>query len=284
MPAASRSLGPVGLVVLGVVSVQLGAAVAKSLFDQASPTTIVWLRLATSTVVLLAWARPSLRGRGWSDWWPVLGLGACLATMNWGIYQSFSRIPIGVAITIELAGPLLLAVAKSRRRADLAWIGLAGVGVLLLGLEPGDLTWAGVLFAAAAGAAWAGYILLTARTGRRWQGIDGLALASTVALVLLTPLTLGRYGGELADARIWLIGACVGLLSSVIPYSAEMIALRSLAPAVFGVLVSLDPAAAALAAWGVLGESLSVLPCLAIACVVGASVGMTRSGREALVD
>ncbi|UDY24538.1 EamA family transporter [Nocardioides sp. Kera G14] len=285
MPAAPRSLGPVGLVILGVVSVQLGAAIGKSLFDEISPTTVVWLRLATSTVVLLAWARPTIRGRRWPDLWPVLALGVTLGAMNWAIYQSFERIPLGIAITIELAGPLTLAVLKSHRPADLIWIGLAAVGVALLGFEPGDLTVAGVLFAVAAGALWATYILLTARIGRAWSGVDGLAIASAVALLCLSPVLVGGgHLGDLGSTRIWLIGAAVGLLSSVVPYSAEMFALRSLSPVIFGVLVSLDPAAAALAAFAVIGESLSLLQWLAIACVVAASVGMTRSGRETLVD
>ncbi|WP_300676277.1 EamA family transporter [Nocardioides sp.] len=277
-------MGPVGLVILGVVSVQVGAALAKLLFDEASPTTIVWLRLATSTVVLAAWARPRLRGRGWGEWGPALGLGVCLAAMNWAIYQSFARIPIGIAVTIELAGPLLFAALASHRRRDLAWIGVAALGVALLGLRPAGVTWAGVAFAVAAAAAWAGYIHFAARTGKAWQGLDGLAIASGIALVLLTPLTLGWHGGELASSHLWLIGACVGLLSSVIPYSAEMIALRSLSPVVFGVLVSLDPAAAAVAGLVVVGESLSVLQWLAIGCVVVASIGMTRSATAAHLD
>ncbi|MFT4263284.1 MAG: EamA family transporter [Nocardioides sp.] len=281
----TRAIGPVGLVIVGVLSVQLGAAIGKSLFDEISPTTVVWLRLATSAVVLLLWARPSVRGRTWAQWWPVLALGVVLGAMNWSIYQSFERIPLGIAITIELAGPLTLAMLTSRRAADLVWIGLAAVGVVLLGFEPGDLTVAGVLFAVVAGGLWAAYILLTARIGRAWSGVDGLAVASAVALVCLTPvLAGGGHLGDLGTTRIWIIGAAVGLLSSVVPYSAEMIALRSLSPVVFGVLVSLDPAAAALAALAVIGESLSALQWLAIACVVAASVGMTRSGHETLVD
>ena len=167
--------------------------------------------------------------------------------MNWSIYQSFARIPIGLAVTLEFVGPLTLAVLGSRRARDLIWVGLAGLGVLLLGLQPGDLTWAGVGFALLAGACWAAYILLSAQTGRRWQGVDGLAIASVVATLLLTPLTLGRYADQLADARILVIGALVGLLSSVIPYTCELVALRTLRPAVFSILMSLEPAAAALA-------------------------------------
>lgn len=274
---SSLRVSPVWLVLFGILSVQFGAAVAKTLFDEASPTTIVWLRLVTSAVVLLAIARPALRGRTGEDWLVVVSFGLVLGLMNWSIYQSFARIPIGLAVTLEFVGPLTLAVLGSRRLRDLVWVGLAGIGVLLLGLEPGDLTWAGVGFALLAAACWAAYILLSARTGRRWQGVDGLAVASLVATLLLTPLTLGRYADQLSDGRILLLGAMVGLLSSVIPYTCELIALRTLSPAVFSILMSLEPAAAALAALIVLQERLGAVQLLAMACVVVASVGATRT-------
>ena len=269
---------PVVLVLVGILSVQFGAGIAKTLFDEVAPTTIVWLRLATSAVVLLAIARPSWRGRTRRDWLVVVAFGLALGTMNWSFYQSLARIPIGLAVTLEFVGPLTLAVVGSRRAQDLVWVGLAGLGVLLLGLEPGDLTWAGVFFALLAGALWAAYILLSAQTGRRWEGVEGLAVASLVATLLLTPLTLGRYADQLSDGRILVLGALVGLLSSVIPYTCELIALRTMRPAVFSILMSLEPAAAALAGLVVLHELLSPVQLLAMACVVAASVGATRSG------
>jgi inner membrane transporter RhtA len=275
---SSARVSPIWLVLVGILSVQFGAGVAKTLFDEVSPTTIVWLRLVASAVVLMAVARPAMKGRTGGDWLVVLGFGLALGLMNWSIYQSFARIPIGLAVTIEFVGPLTLAVLGSRRPADLLWVGLAGLGVLLLGLEPGDLTWAGVGFALLAAATWAAYILLSAQTGRRWQGVDGLALASVVATLLLSPVALGRYAGQLADVRILVLGALVGLLSSVIPYTCELVALRSLRPATFSVLMSLEPAAAALAGLVVVGELLGPVQLLAMACVVAASVGATRSG------
>jgi inner membrane transporter RhtA len=270
---------PVWLVVVGILSVQLGAAVAKQLFDEVSPTGMVWLRLVTSALVLCLVARPVLRGRTRGDWAVVLGFGVSLGLMNWAIYQSFSRIPLGIAVTIEFTGPLALAVIGSRRGRDLLWAALAGLGVVLLGLRPGDVTWAGVAFALLAAGSWAAYILLSARTGRRWPGLDGLAVASVVAMLLLTVPALVGSGHQLTDGRVLLLGALVGLLSSVIPYSCELVALRSLAPAVFGVLMSLEPAAAALAGVVVLGELLPPVQWLALGCVVVASVGVTRSGR-----
>jgi inner membrane transporter RhtA len=274
---SSLPVSPIWLVLVGILSVQFGAGVAKTLFDEVAPTTIVWLRLVTSAVLLLAIARPSVWGRTGGDWLVVLAFGLVLGLMNWSIYQSFARIPIGLAVTLEFVGPLTLAVLGSRRLRDLVWVGLAGLGVLLLGLQPGDLTWAGVLFALLAAASWAAYILLSAQTGRRWQGVDGLAVASLVATLLLTPLTLGRYAGQLADGRILLLGALVGLLSSVIPYTCELVALRTLRPAVFSILMSLEPAAAALAGLVVVHELLGPVQLLAMACVVAASVGATRS-------
>ena len=267
------------LVLFGIASVQLGAALAKDLFGEVSPTAMVWLRLVTSALVLGLLARPALRGRTRQDWVVVIGFGVTLGVMNWAIYQSFARIPLGIAVTIEFVGPLSLAVFGSRRVRDLLWVALAAAGVLLLGVQPGEVNLPGVLFALLAGAAWATYILLSASTGTRWPGLDGLAVASIVATLLLSPAALLGSGSDLLDPRILMIGAAIGLLSSVIPYSCEMVALRSLRPAVFSILMSLEPAAAALAAIVVLGEFLSPVQWLAMACVVVASVGATRSGR-----
>ncbi len=272
-------MSPVWLVLGGIASVQLGAAVAKTLFGEIPPTGMVWLRLATSALVLGLLARPALRGRSREDWLVVVGFGVTLGLMNWAIYQSFARIPLGIAVTIEFVGPLSLAVLGSRRARDLLWVALAAVGVLALGLQPGEVTLAGAGFALLAGAAWAAYILLSARTGSRWPGLDGLAVASIVAAALLAPAALVGTGGTLLDPRLLALGAAVGLLSSVIPYSMEMMALRRIRPATFSILMSLEPAAAALAAIVVLGEFLSATQWLAVACVVVASVGATRSGR-----
>jgi inner membrane transporter RhtA len=275
-PHPSVRISPIWLVLVGIASVQLGAGIAKTLFDEVEPETIVWLRLVTSAVVLALIARPALRGRSGKDWLVVFAFGATLGLMNWAIYQSFARIPLGIAVTIEFIGPLTLAVIGSRRPRDLAWVVLAGLGVALLGLEPADLDVAGVLFALLAGAAWAAYILLSAQTGRRWEGLDGLAMASVVATLVLTPVVLASGGGGLDD-RIVLLGAAVGLLSSVIPYSCEMAALRTLPPSVFSILMSLEPAAAALAGIVVVGEFLTGVQWLALVCVVVASIGATRS-------
>ncbi len=276
MPTSRITVRPVWLVLVGIASVQVGAALAKLLFDEVSPTTVVWLRLLTSALILLAVAHSSFGGRSARDWGVVLAFGTALALMNWSIYESFARIPLGVAVTIEFLGPLTVALLGSRRRVDLLWVALAGAGVALFGVEPGDLDLVGVLFALVAGAAWAAYIHLSAETGSRWPGVSGLAPASLVGAVALAPFAVHAGGSLLLDPRILGIGLAVGLLSSVLPYSLELVALRSISPHAFGILMSLEPAAAALAGIVLLGELLGLAQWCAVACVVVASVGVTR--------
>ena len=269
----------VWLVIGGIVSVQFGAAIAKDLFDIVPPTALVWLRVVTSAVVFLVFARPTLRGHSRHDWIIAVGFGISLMTMNWAIYQSFARIPLGIAVTIEFLGPLTVAVIGSRRPRDLIWVGLAGLGVALLGLSPAGLNWPGVAFALVAALGWACYILLSAQTGRRWPGISGLTVASLVGAIVLAPPAILEAGSRLLEPRVLLLGVAVGLLSSVIPYSLELISLRRIAPRVFSILMSLEPAVAALAAMILLAEFLSPVQWSAMACVVIASVGATRTGK-----
>lgn len=269
---------PVVLVLIGIASVQIGATFAKSLFDEVTPTAMVWLRLSLSALILLAITRPRIRGLGRRDWLVVLAFGASLGMMNWTIYQAFARLPIGIAVTIEFIGPLTIALVSSRRARDLVWVALAAAGVVLLGLEPGPISIVGVLFALAAGACWAAYIVLSKATGARWEGLDGLALASTVAAVALTPAAMA-YADGIGAPHVWLVGLMVGLMSSVVPYSLDLVALRSIKPSLYAILMSLEPAAGALAAIVVLHEGLSLQQWLAIVCVVIASAGATTTGK-----
>ena len=274
MPAAR--LSPVWLVLIGIMSVQFGAAVSKGQFDEIPPIGMVLLRLLTSSLILLALARPRLGGRTGADWRPVLALGLALGAMNWAFYESFARIPLGVAVTIEFIGPLAVAALGSRRPRDLVWVGLAALGIVLFGAGPSKVDALGFGLALLAGGFWALYIVSTAATGRRWAGVDGLAVASTVATLAIAPFAVATAGARLLEPRLLVLGALVGLLSSVIPYSLEMVALRTLPPRVFGILMSLEPAAAALVAAVLLQEWLTPLQLIAMACVIAASVGAAR--------
>jgi inner membrane transporter RhtA len=267
----------VWLVLIGIVSVQFGAAVSKGQFAEIPPVGMVLLRLASSSLILIVLARPRLVGRTAADWRPVLALGFVLAAMNWAFYESFARIPLGAAVTIEFVGPLVLAALGSRRPRDFAWVGLAGIGIALFGAGPAKVELGGILLALLAGGCWALYILSAAATGRRWAGIEGLAVSSTIASILIAPIAILRAGPRLLEPHLLLRGALVGLLSSVIPYSLEMIALRTLSPRVFGILMSLEPAFAALAAALLLREWLTPPQLLAMACVTAASVGAART-------
>ncbi len=273
---------PVWLVLVGILSVQFGAVVSKGLFGEIPPVGMVFLRLLTSSLILLAFARPRLRGRPVTDWRPVLALGFALGAMNWAFYESFARIPLGVAVTIEFAGPLLIAAVGSRRPRDLVWVGLAALGITLFGVGlfsvgPTKIDALGFGLALLAGACWALYIVSTAATGRRWAGVEGLAVASTIATLAIAPFAVVAAGELLLEPRLLVLGALVGLLSSVVPYSLEMVALRTMPTRVFGILMSLEPAAAALVAAVVLSEFLTPLQLLAMACVTAASVGATRT-------
>jgi inner membrane transporter RhtA len=267
----------VTLVLIGIASVQFGAAVSKGQFGEIPPVGMVWLRLFTSSLILLALARPWLGGRTAVEWRPVLALGVALGAMNWAFYESFARIPLGGAVTIEFIGPLALAAVGSRRRRDLMWVGLAALGVILFGAGPTKVDPLGFGLALLAGGCWALYILSTAATGRRWAGVEGLAVASTVATLAIAPFAVATAGARLLEPRLLVLGALVGVLSSVIPYSLEMTALRTLPPRVFGILVSLEPATAALVAALLLREFLTPLQLLAMAFVTAATVGATRT-------
>lgn len=271
--------GPaVALVLAAITSVQIGAALAATLFDELGAEGAVLLRLALAALVLGALWRPRLREHARADLRTAALFGLVLGLMNWAFYASIARIPLGVAVTLEFVGPLGVAVATSRRRRDLVWVALAALGILLLanplgaaaGLDP-----LGVALALAAGGGWAAYILLSARVGAAFPGGSGLALALVVATAVVAPAGIAAGGAALLDPALLLAGAGVALLSSVIPFSFELEALRRLPAGVFGVLMSLEPAVAALAGLVVLGQDLGPIELAAIACVVVASAGAT---------
>lgn len=272
--------GPVVLVLLAVVSVQFGGALAATLLPLVGVAGSVALRLGIAAIVLLAVARPRLRGRSRADWGVVVGFGAALAAMNTSFYASLERLPIGVAVTIEFTGPLLLAAALSRRAIDLLAVGFAAVGVVLIA-EVATVDWAhldliGIGLALLAGACWAGYIVLSGRAGARFEGIEGLALAMGVAALAVGPVGVVTAGEALWHAETLLRGLGIALLSSILPYSLELLALRRLDARVFGTLLSLEPAVAGLAGLVLLGQRLAPIQLVGMALVVAASGAVTR--------
>jgi inner membrane transporter RhtA len=277
-PGRFGSLGPVGLVLAGGVSVQFGAALAVTLMPRAGALGVVTLRLLVAAVVLLVICRPRLRGHTRTDWGTVVVFGLTLAAMNGLFYQAVDRISLGAAVTLEFLGPLALSVLASRRAVNTVWAGLALAGVFLLGGgDFGDLDPAGVLFALGAGAMWASYIVFSARTGRRFPQADGLALAMAVGALAFLPLGIAESGTRLLDPVTVGLGAAVALMSSVLPYTLELLALRSLPASTFAILMSLEPAMAALAGFLILDQSLSPLQALAVALVIAASMGAVRT-------
>ncbi len=277
-PRRRGSLGPVGLVLAGGVSVQFGGALAVTLMPRVGALGVVTLRLLVAAVVLLVICRPSLRGHSRADWGTVVIFGITMAAMNGLFYQSLARIPLGPAVTLEVLGPLALSVLTSRRALNAVWAGLALAGVFLLGgggfssLDP-----VGVAFALGAGAMWATYIVFSARTGRRFPQADGLALAMVVAAVVFLPLGVVESGTKLLNPATIALGSAVAILSSVLPYTLELLALRRLPSSTFAILMSLEPAVAATAGFLILHQALSVPEAMAIALVIAASMGAVRT-------
>jgi inner membrane transporter RhtA len=277
---------PTLLVLAAVASVQFGAALAKTLFDELGAGGTVFIRVAFAAVVVALIWRPRLAGHDRREIALAVVFGLVLAAMNLCFYAALDRIPLGIATTLEFVGPLGVAVFGSRRPLDLLWVGLAAAGILLLS-DPGGaggLDGLGVALALTAGALWAAYILLSARVGRAFPGGAGLALALLVATVPLAPVGIAAAGADLLVPWILLVGAAVGVLSSAIPYTLELEALRRLPVGVFGVLMSLEPAVAALAGFVVLGEELATREVAAILLVVAASAGAAHRAGVAPRD
>lgn len=280
--AAPLERVPSGVLVVGAIgSVQIGTALAATIFADVGPAGAVTLRILFGALILLVAWRPSLRGHTRADVALIAAFGLVLGAMNLSFYAAVQRIPLGIAVALELIGPLTVALLGSRRRVDLAWIALAAAGVLLLTHTSGrSLDGLGVALALLAGACWGTYIVLNARLGRTAQR-GSLALAMCCALVAVLPFGVVQAGSSLLSSEALAIGLLVGLLSTAIPYSLELEALRRIETHVFGVLMSLEPAAAALAGLVVLGQHLGPREVLGIVLVMAASVGASRAGEEA---
>lgn len=271
-----------GLVAAGAVSVQFGAAFATRLFGRVGPAGAVMLRLVAAAVVLLALVRAVPHrplAAPVADRAVVIAFGLVLAAMNLSFYEAIARIPLGVAVTLEFSGPLLVALVASRRWLDGVWAAAAGGGVVLLASGVGrHLDGIGVLFALLAGAFWIGYILLSRETGRRFQTLDGLAWAMVVGALVTVPTGLAAGGARLGRPSVLALGLVVGVMSSVIPYSLELVALRRVSARAFGVMLSMDPALATAAGFALLGQHLDLKEWIALGLVVAANTGNSLRG------
>lgn len=270
-------LPPTSLVFLSISVAQLGSAVAKSLFTVLSPMGMVFLRVGFAALLLLILWRKELVGNLRSNYGVLILFGLSLALMNLSFYMSIERIPLGIAVTLEFIGPLGVAIVNSRRLLDMLWVLLAAIGIILLAPVAGlNLDLVGVALALFAGSFWAAYILFSAKVGQLFPGGRGLALAMAVAAIVLLPMGVLAGGSTLLKPNVLLMGFGVAMLSSAIPYSLELEALRFLPVRVFGVLMSLQPVAAALMGFLLLGETLNLRAIMAILLVSVAAAGTSR--------
>jgi inner membrane transporter RhtA len=268
------------LVLISIASVQTGAALARSVFNDTGALGITLMRLGFSSAVLVAVLRP--RPWTWSREAKLSTLlyGLAMAGMNIVFYLALRTVPLGVCVTVEFLGPLTVALVQTRRWRDLIWVSVAATGVVLLGLGgEGDVPIGGLLLALLAGTFWGLYILASARVGREVPGAEGLAMALVIAALIALPFGARGVGRVLDQPHVLLIGGAVAVLSSIIPYGCELAALRRMPTRIFGVLMSVEPGAAAVAGLVVLDQALSGREVVALVMVSVASVGITLGRR-----
>jgi inner membrane transporter RhtA len=280
------ALFAVAALLVSMASYQCGAAVAKQLFPLVGAQGATAFRLGLGAVILLLVRRPWRTAHNNGDWRSLWGYGLSMGVMNLVFYMALRTIPLGIAVALEFTGPLAIAVFSSRRMSDFAWIALAVIGLLLLlplrgqahALDP-----TGVLYALAAGVGWALYILFGQKAGTA-HGADAVTLGIAIGALVAVPAGFAHAGSALLSPALLPLGLGVALLSSVLPYSLEMIALTRLPTRVFSVLLSLEPAIAALTGATFLGERLEALQWLAIAAIVAASAGTAFGARSPVVE
>ncbi|HKS68880.1 MAG TPA: EamA family transporter [Ktedonobacterales bacterium] len=284
VPSLLGRVPPSVLILLSMTSTQIGAALATHLFGIAGPGGTVLLRIGFAALILML-SQGGLPARALHmprrAYVPVVLFGLTLACMNFSFYSALDRLPLGIAVTIEFIGPLGVAVAGSRRALDFVWVALAAGGILLFAPWTGArLDPFGVLLALVAGALWACYILLSARVGRTFPGSSGLALAMSIGALAILPVGVVSAGTTLLSPLVLLAGCAVALLSSAVPYSLEIEALRRMPTHVFGIMMSLEPAVAALVGLLLLAERLSARDIAALALVTAAMLGVTLGNRR----
>jgi inner membrane transporter RhtA len=279
-----RSTPPL-LVVLSVACSQAGAAVARTLFGALGPPGVLLMRMGVAALVFAIAARPRVRTWSPAAWRAAALLGAFAAGLTLLSYVAFSVAPQGIVVTLSFVGPLVLALVQTRRAADLVWALLAAAGVVLLGLRAGvDAPLSGMLLALLAGACGAGYILFSARLGSAVPGLSGLTVSFTVAALLVLPFGAAGAATAFRHPRLLAAAVLVALLAAIFPYALELVALRHLPTRVFGVLMSLQPAGAAIAGFLILHQRLGPIPILALLLVTTAGVGITRRRADPVAE
>ncbi|MGU3540499.1 EamA family transporter [Methylobacterium sp. A54F] len=277
----AATLVPVGALAGGIVSLTVGTALAKGLFPEVGAAGTTAFRVGFSALMLLAAWRPWRRPVSAREAATIALFGTVLGAMNLLFYQAIRTLPMGIAVAIEFSGPLAVALAGSRRASDFVWIGFAvlGLGLLLPLGGAGRLDPAGIGFALAAALAWALYIVLGQRAGRIHGG-QAVSLGMTAAALFVLPFGIAEAGSRLLEPRLMLLGLVAAALSSALPYSLEMVALKRLPAPAFGVLLSMEPAIAALSAFAILGERLSGVQWLAVLSIIVASAGTAASAHR----
>ena len=274
-------IAPIPAVLLAIVSVQCGAAIAKGLFPEIGAAATASLRIGLSAVILLVAFRPKLSELNAKQWKYVILYGLSLGAMNMIFYFAIERIPIGLGVTLEFVGPLVLAIFSSKKAVDFIWVILAAVGIALIApWTDKGLDLIGVLLALLAGAFWAAYILLGGRISKIMKGGEAVAVGMLFATILILPFGFAGGGLNHLNPKLLALGAALALLSSAIPFTLEITALKQLPPRTFSILMSLEPAMASLAAFVFLQEYLTVVECAAVACVVIASAGSSLTAKK----
>ncbi|GAA2201625.1 EamA family transporter [Streptomyces bangladeshensis] len=277
-PRSRRAAGVAAMAGSGL-SNQAGAAVGALAFPVLGPVGVVAVRQYVAALVLLAVARPRLRAFTWRQWWPVLLLGGVFGTMNLSLYSAADRIGLGLAVTLEFLGPLTIALAGSRRRLDAGCAVLAGAGVVVLMRPRPSADYAGMALGLAAACCWASYILLNRVVGRRVPGAQGAAAASAVSALAFVPVGVAVAAAHPPTAGAVLCALTAGVLSSAVPYLADLLTLRHVPAQTFGLFMSVNPVLAALAGWAILGQGLGTAEWAGIAAVVAANAASLTTQR-----
>jgi inner membrane transporter RhtA len=269
-------------VLLSIISVQCGAAIAKGIFPILGATSTSSLRIFLSALILILFNRPSLRNLTTAQWKAVALYGLTLGVMNIIFYMAISRIPIGLGVALEFIGPLALALTGSKRMIDLLWVILAAAGIALIApWNHNGLNLTGVLLALLAGVFWAAYILLGGRVSKMMDGSKAVTIGMIFASVIVVPVAIGD--GLISHLKPWMLlsGFALALLSSAIPFTLEMNALKKIPAKTFSILMSLEPAVAAISGLVFLHEYLSFYEWIAVALIIAASAGATLTEKKA---